>query len=121
MDAFTLRGGLSENVLKSEFKPWKIQFMEEFIEINVDTAAGSNPVGAAVRHLHAFILHDLWPPWMQESFLQAVPGDATVSRYSSHHADPYRDDHARIRSCVFVCVRYQFLIFSGAWEAQNTQ
>jgi hypothetical protein len=56
--------------------------MEEFEEINVDTAAGSNSVDAAVRHLHALILQDLRPPWIDESFPQALPGDATVSRYS---------------------------------------
>ena len=36
----------------------------------------------AVRYLQVCLLSDLRPPWADDRFPQALPGDATLSRYT---------------------------------------
>ena len=77
----------SGSALRKELLPWHARILKESDallgkEVPVSDSSLKERTEVALRYLYALILQDLRPPWTADKFPQALPGAATLSRYS---------------------------------------
>ena len=81
-------GTIAGTALRRDLLPWKERMVEEYCAIMDEEVPSPSDARLcqrtddAVRHLHALLLQDMRPPWVQDNFPQGLRGDATLSRYS---------------------------------------
>ena len=84
----SLLAGTAGARIKHELAPMKMQLVEEYATLTGEdtptphSARMDEMFDAAVRFLHMNLLQDLSPPWVTHEFLQALPGDGVLCRYT---------------------------------------
>ena len=70
--------------IRLEHTPNKEHPLAEYVAANElgHLAATKENVDAAIRYLYKLLLRDLRPPWLTDTFPQALPGGGTLSRYT---------------------------------------
>ena len=78
--------GISGSGIRKGFKGSKEQIVNEYREVTGGAEPGSASdailTDQAVRHIHAFLLQDMRPPWIMSTLDTQIPSESTLSCYT---------------------------------------